>query len=63
MPDDCSLCAMDWGVMNVSSTFLVIGGLGLLLFIALLMGFYLKKNKRDLEKLKAELREEESKKE
>lgn len=54
---------MDWGVMNVSSTFLIIGGLGLLLFIALLMGFYLKKNRRDLEKLKAELREEERDKE
>ena len=45
--------------MNFSPPFLIIAGLGLLLFIALLMGFYLKKNRRDLEKLKAELREEE----
>ena len=49
--------------MTFSSPFIIIVGLGLLLFIALLMGFYLKKNKRDLEKLKAELREDERKEE
>ena len=47
--------------MSFSSPILIIVGLGLLLFIALLMGFYLKKNRRDLEKLKAELREDERK--
>ena len=45
--------------MSFSSPTLIIVGLGLLLFIALLMGFYHKKNRRDLEKLKAELREDE----
>jgi hypothetical protein len=49
--------------MIFSSPILIIVGLGLLLFIALLMGFYLKKNRRDLEKLKAELREDERKEE
>ena len=49
--------------MSFSSPILIIVGLGVLLFIALLMGFYLKKNRRDLEKLKAELREDERKQE
>jgi hypothetical protein len=49
--------------MSFSSPILIIVGLGLLLFIALLMGFYLKKNRRDLEKLKAELSEDERKQE
>jgi hypothetical protein len=49
--------------MSFSLPFIIIVGLGLLLFIALLMRFYLKKNRRDLEKLKAELREDESKEE
>ena len=49
--------------MTFSSPILIIVGLGLLLFIALLMGFYLKKNRRDLEQLKAELREDERKEE
>ena len=45
--------------MTFSSPILIIVGLGLLLIIAILMGFYLKKNRRDLEKLRAELREDE----
>ena len=49
--------------MSFSSPFIIIVGLGLLLFIALLMGFFLKKNRRDLEKLKAELRDDEGKQE
>ena len=49
--------------MSISLPFIIIVGLGLLLVIALLMGFYLKKNRRDLEKLKAELREDERKEE
>lgn len=49
--------------MSFSLPFIIIVGLGLLLVIALLMGFYHKKNRRDLEKLKAELREDERKEE
>jgi hypothetical protein len=49
--------------MSLPLPLFIIIGLSLLLFIALLMGFYLKKNRRDLEKLKAELREEEHKQE
>lgn len=49
--------------MSFSLPFIIIIGLSMLLLVALLMGFYLKKNRRDLEKLKAELREDERKKE
>ena len=49
--------------MSFSLPFIIIVGLVALLFIALLMGFYHKKNRRDLEKLKAELREDEGKQE